>query len=73
MVRSKGQYSLIQKYWTESDDETAQELFHKVVEPSHSDIEERARREREREELKAPVRMQGCGSTAQSPGCRLKT
>ena len=62
MVRSKGQSSLIQRYWTESDDEMAQDLFHKVVGPSHWDIEERARQEREREELEASVRMQGSGS-----------
>ena len=51
MVRSKGQYSLIQKYGTESDDEMAQELSNNVVGPPHSNIEERARQEREREEL----------------------
>ena len=62
MVRSKGKYSLIQKYRTEIYDEMAQELFNKVVGPSHSDIEERARQEREREELESPVRMQGQGS-----------
>ena len=40
----------------------AQELFNKVVGPSHSDIEKRARLEREKEKSEAPVRMQGRGS-----------
>ena len=62
MIRSKGQYSLIEKYRTENDDQMAQELLNKVVGPSHSDIEQRARQEREREELEATVRMQGRGS-----------